>query len=462
MSTVQGGSPTDLRENNKRLVLERLLDAPYGLTRPELARLVGLTTSAIASLVSGNGESLSAVLDRSRAAADPARIRATGPSPEVIRVKARLGRVIGIVLGHTHISVALADLQGTYDAERDMHTEPWDVDHDLHGALACATQIAWQLADVAGVEPEEIVALGLGIAAPVHIFNGPLANERRGLLRVDLGPPGHSSPWLNVDPLAAVSNHLGALPNGDRWRAIEVHVDNDANLGALAELKRGAGRGYQNIFYVRVDDGGIGAGLIFNGRSYRGAGGIAGEFGHVVLEPDQRVECRLCGRPCVEAIIGSMLGCRDGACDPPLADLLQAAVEGDTDAIDSIKAAADYLGRALASFVTLLNVDRILIGGPFPPQAYTFVIPPIQAALDRLTITPVARDYVLELGALRDDAVLDGAVWLALERTRVDYLLRRAVLDAQSSRATGRSTASAGRGRRSKRPRGALKARGPS
>ena len=191
-----------------------------------------------------------------------------------------------------------------------------------------------------------------------------------------------------------MSNHLGALPSGDRWRAIEVHVDNDANLGALAELKRGAGRGYQNIFYVRVDDGGIGAGLIFNGRSYRGAGGIAGEFGHVVLEPDKHVECRLCGRPCVEAVIGSMLGCRDGACDPPLADLLQAAVEGDTDAIDSIKAAADYLGRALASFVTVLNVDRILIGGPFPPQAYTFVIPPIQVALDRLTITPVARDYV--------------------------------------------------------------------
>ena len=63
-----------------------------------------------------------------------------------------------------------------------MHTEPWDVDHDLHGALARSTQIAWQLADLAGVEPEEIVALGLGIAAPVHIFNGPLANERRGLL----------------------------------------------------------------------------------------------------------------------------------------------------------------------------------------------------------------------------------------------------------------------------------------
>jgi len=54
------------------------------------------------------------------------------------------------------------------------------------------------------------------------------------------------------------------------------------------------------------------------------------------------------------------------------------------------------------------------------------VIPPIVEALDALTITPVDADYVLKLGALGDDAVLIGAMWLALERRRVDYLLGRA------------------------------------
>ena len=91
-----------------------------------------------------------------------------------------------------------------------------------------------------------------------------------------------------------------------------------------------------------------------------------------------------------------------------------------------IREAASYLGRALAGFVTVLNVDRILIGGPIPPQAYPLIIPPIMEVLDQLTITPVATAYVLELGALRGDAVLDGTVWLALERARVDYLLRYA------------------------------------
>jgi predicted NBD/HSP70 family sugar kinase len=429
MTALERASPRALRENNKRRVLEHLLEAPQGLTRPELARLLGLTVPAIAGLVSGNGESLSAVLERSSATTEPSRVRATGPSPEVVRVKAALGHVLGIVLSHAQIRVAIADLQGTY-VESDATSEPWDVDNDLHGALARAAAIGKDLADSKGLQPEAVAAIGVSIAAPVHVFERtPIRDERRrALLRLGLGPPALKSPWLNIDPLAALANHLGALPDGDRWRAIPLHVDNDANLGALGELKQGAGRGARNVFYIRVDEGGIGAGLVFDGRSYWGSGGIAGELGHVILEPDREIECRRCGRPCVESVIGSMLGCRNGACDPPLDQLIATAVAGDPTAKKSIAAAADYLGRALAPFVTVLNVDRILIGGPFPPQSYSLVIPPIQAALDRLTIVPVTADYVLELGALREDAVLRGAIWLALERARVDYLLRRAAL----------------------------------
>lgn len=230
---------------------------------------------------------------------------------------------------------------------------------------------------------------------------------------------------MTIDPFAALKNHLAALPDGKRWSSLELHLDNDANLAALAELKVGAAFGRQNVFYVHIDEAGIGAGLIFNGRSYRGAGGIAGEFGHVVLEPDRSEKCPRCGQPCVEKIVLTKLGCMGPSSSyRPLLEIVRAAVEGDDDATRAIRDAADYLGRALAPFVTLLNFDRILIGGPFPPQAYGLVIPPVQAALEKLTIAPAAGDYVVELGALREDASLIGAVWLALARTRVNYLLR--------------------------------------
>ena len=77
-------------------------------------------------------------------------------------------------------------------------------------------------------------------------------------------------------------------------------VDNDANLGALAEAAFGAGRDAGDLIYLKVSSG-IGAGLILNGRLYRGSAGLAGELGHVLVDPDGIV-CRCGNRGCLETI----------------------------------------------------------------------------------------------------------------------------------------------------------------
>ena len=77
-------------------------------------------------------------------------------------------------------------------------------------------------------------------------------------------------------------------------------VDNDANLGALAEAAFGAGRGARDLVYLKVASG-IGAGLILNGRLYRGSGGLAGELGHVLVDPEGIV-CRCGNRGCLETV----------------------------------------------------------------------------------------------------------------------------------------------------------------
>jgi len=422
--TIHGGSPQALRESNKRLLLERLLEAPDGLTRPELARSLSLTATAIANLVAGDGESLAALIEESGDRAPP---RAhSGPIPKVLRLKSRLGFVLGIDLSETRIQLAFADLFGGFDPERDKHTQAWDVENDLHGALAYAVTTASELAGARGVDPKQIAGIGLAITAPVQIRAGDDPTNRRGHVRFNLGS-GASSPWSNIDPLTALANHLAALPDGRRWSEIALHVDNDANLAALAESRRGAGRGRQNIVYINIDAYGIGAGLIFDGSAYHGAGGVAGELGHVVLEPDRPEQCPHCGRPCVETIILDLLGCRPtGSSDRmPLDQIVEAALAGDDDAVAAIRAGAHYLGRAIAPFITMLNPDRVLLGGPFPAQVYSLLVPPIQAAVAELAIAPAARDYVVELGLLHDASV-QGAIWLALDRTRLDYLLHLA------------------------------------
>lgn len=422
--TIHGGSPQALRESNKRLLLERLLEAPDGLTRPELARSLSLTVTAITNLVAGDGESLAGLIEESSVRA-PQRGH-SGPIPKVLRLKPGLGYVLGIDLSESRIQIALADLFGHFDSDRDKHTQSWDVENDLHGALAYAVAKACELAKARDVDPAQIAGIGLAIAAPVHSLSGSDPTGRRGLVRFNLGA-ATSSPWTNIDPLAALTNHLAALPQGPRWSAIELHVDNDANLSALAEFRLGAGRGKQNILYINIDEDGIGAGLIFDGSPYHGAGGIAGELGHVVIEPDRPERCPHCGRPCIETIILDKLGCRrKGSSDRvPLEQRVEAALEGDHNAIAAIRASADYLGHAIAPFVTVLNPERVLLGGPFTAQVYSLLIPPIQSAIARLAIAPATRDYVVELGAIRD-ATVQGAVWLALDRTRLDYLLHLA------------------------------------
>jgi len=423
MRRTHGGSPQAIRESNKRLLLERLLDAPSGLTRPQLARSLGLTATAVANLVAGEG--LAAVIEES-----PVRVPHrghSGPIPKVLRLKSNLGHALGIELSESRIQIAFADLFGAFDSDHDKHTRSWDVQNDLHGALAYALTTAHALANARGVDPAQISGIGLSIPAPVYILSGSDPTDRRGHVRYNLGPGG-SSPWSNIDPVAALTNHLAALPNGQRWSARALHIDNDANLGALAEFRLGAGRGKQNIIYIKIDVDGIGAGLIFDGSPYHGAGGIAGELGHVVLEPDRPERCPYCGRPCIETIILDKLGSRaiDSFERVALDQIVEAALQGDGNAIAAIRSGAEYLGRAIAPFVTLLNPERVLLGGSFPAQAYSLLIPPIQSAVARVTIAPANEDYVVELGALHEEASIRGAIWLALDRTRLEYLLELA------------------------------------
>jgi predicted NBD/HSP70 family sugar kinase len=422
MRKIHGGSPQALRESNKRLLLERLLEAPEGLTRPELARSLNLTPTAIANLVAGEGEGLAAVIEESPVR--EAHRGHSGPIPKVLRLQSRLGYVLGIDLGESAIQIAFTDLFGAFDSDQDPHTRPWDVKNDLHGALAYAVKKAYELANAQGIDPGQIAGIGLSIPAPVYIHSGSDPTDRRGHLRFNLGPGG-SSPWSNLDPVAALTNHLAALPNGRRWSALELHIDNNANLGALAEFRLGAARGKQDIIYIEVDGDGIGAGLIFDGSPYHGAGGIAGELGHVVLEPDRPERCPYCGRPCIETIILDKLGSRskDSFERVPLDRIVEAALRGNRNATAAIRNGAEYLGRAIAPLITLLNPERVLLGGPFPAQAYSLLIPPIQAAVARLAISPANQDYVVELGSLHEEASIKGAIWLALDRTRLEYLL---------------------------------------
>jgi predicted NBD/HSP70 family sugar kinase len=189
---------------------------------------------------------------------------------------------------------------------------------------------------------------------------------------------------------------------------LEVSVDNDANLGVLAEWTWGAAQGCGNAVYVKASTG-IGAGLILEGRLFHGAGGTAGEIGHTIIDPTGPV-CRCGNRGCLEMLVGA----------PALIELLRpthgelsirelvAAARDDSAAPRRVIAeAGTAIGTAAANLCNVINPERIVVGGDLA-AADELLLAPLREALERSAIPSAARDVEVVRGTvalvLRDPA----------------------------------------------------------
>lgn len=216
-------------------------------------------------------------------------------------------------------------------------------------------------------ETGQPAAVGVSFGGPVY--------APEGLVRRSFHTPG----WENT-PLA-------------EWLQAELNVpavvDNDANAAALGEFRFGAGQGCQHILYVTISTG-IGGGWILNGRLYAGADGLAGEIGHLIVQPGGFL-CPCGKRGCLEAEASGpamaqrarlylvkkkgktrsgssrakrLLELAEGNPDKITAQMIsQAATEGDKLSQKVIREAAERLGFGLAGAITLMNPDQIILGG---------------------------------------------------------------------------------------------------
>ena len=195
---------------------------------------------------------------------------------------------------------------------------------------------------------------------------GPL-DSQRGLV---LSPPNLPG-WDRVDVVALVSRHLGC----------RVRLENDANLGALAEWRWGAGRGCRSLVFLTMGTG-LGAGLILDGRLWRGACDLAGEAGHVRLAADGPEGHGKCGS--FEGFCSGGGIARwargEGLAVTDAAGLFALARAGDATATVLVGRVAQRLGQGIAVLIDLLNPERVVLGGIFPRQE-ALLRPPLEATL---------------------------------------------------------------------------------
>lgn len=435
--TMLGGSQQALREANKRALLERLCRTPDGMTVRELAESVSLTTTAVTKLLGvrarqrGNWspppDSLYGVIEHGHVAVD--RPRNSGPVPVVAKLDPKIGVALGLSISHEDVGVMLSDVFGRSLAPPRREPVPSD---DFNLAMRRVVQLAGELVAEHGVA-EQLMGIGVAVSAPVDVFYDPGTLSLRARFRFDLGP-AIASPDINVsDPLEAIRGYIAALPEASQLASKPLHLDNDANLAARAELNVGAAEGARHIVSI-LWGAGIGGSVIVSGKLLHGAGGIAGEFGHTVLRDDPDLQCPRCGRSCLESEVAKILDAKDRA--PDLGRVVEAALEGDEESKRRLKEASGRIARALATLITALNPDRVVLGGDFGPEAYEPLIKPMQTVIKDYAATNAARDAVLRIGHCGRDAPLVGAVWMVLARERLGYLLRGPITGPQVGRST--------------------------
>jgi glucokinase len=212
---------------------------------------------------------------------------------------------------------------------------------------------------------------------------------------------------------------------------VPVLAENDANAAALGEARQGAGRGSSDVIYITVSTG-IGAGLILDGRIYRGTGGFAGEAGHMVVKPDGPL-CG-CGRHgCLETVASGTAIAREangaiergrvtlltqlakeagGRVSAP--DVFAAARQNDGVAREILGQAYHYLGIALVNLINLLNPEVIVIGGGVA-QAGDDFFEPLRTIIKKNAIPPAAAAVTLRPAQLGVEAGVAGMLALLRE-----------------------------------------------
>ena len=382
------GSLRSLRERNRLQVLE-VVRGSGSVSRADIARRTGLARSTVSTLVN---ELLGAGLLVERGAPEDGNTT-QGRPPVLLSFDPGAGAVIGMHFDHPVLRVAVADLGYTILAEA---TVPVDVDHDAQDSLDAAVALIDEVLVTSGVERERLLGAGAALAGPIDSATGTVGSS--AIL------PG----WVGLSLAQELEARLG-LP---------VHVDNDANVGALAESVLGAGRGVSEMAYIMLGSG-IGAGLIIGGQVYRGSGGTAGEIGHVLVDEHGPL-CRCGNRGCLETYAGAdalldLLRRQHG--DALTVDgLVQLARDGDAACQRVIADAARFVGVAAATLCNQLNPELIVIGGELA-QTGPLLLDPLRESIVRYAIPAAAEDVRVVTGELGERAELLGALVLVLGRS---------------------------------------------
>ncbi len=333
-----------MREMNLALILSCLREQRR-LSRSQLAQITGLTKATVSSLVKE-------LIDRKFVREIGLNNTAIGRPSIELELNPEVGYIIGAEIGVDFVSVILTN----FCAEVLWHVceDTTALQGEQQPVLARTTELICKAADQVEQFGGELLGLGLGVPGLVDVDTGRL------LFAPNLG-------WKDV-PLRDILE--------EQFRFL-VHVDNEANLAALGESYFGAGRDSNFVLFVSSGVG-LGGGIVYHKEILQGANGLAGEIGHMTMDPDG-LPCNCGNAGCWETLAGQGAVFRrtvemaaggrgtvlagDGLERLTIPAVVDAADQGDAVALDALRETGRYLGIGIANLINAFNPELVIFGG---------------------------------------------------------------------------------------------------
>ena len=335
LEKIQGASSEFVRDINRRIVLN-LIRTRQPISRADLARLSGLQRSTISLIVEE-------LVNECWVIEGPTGRLPRGRRPTFLRLNDNRV-IIGVDLRPGETTIALANVNGKFTSQEVIAT-PTDAQAGVD-VLVRRTQALVRSSKEKKVE-------GIGISLPGRFTAGHLV----------FAP---NLKWRDLDIRGPISKATG----------IDVELENAANACVLAAIWFDGMESCRNLVVVTVSEG-IGAGILINGQLARGLNGMAGEFGHVPLDPDGP-RCGCGSRGCWEVFGSNRAALRyyhestSNAGGLSFPDLLSLADQGDTRAARALEKMAHYLGRGMRMIVAGLAPERIILIGDLTRSWHRF------------------------------------------------------------------------------------------
>lgn len=390
-----------MRAINSNLIL-KIIWHEKSISRVEIAGRTGLSRSTVSAIVND-------LLEKNLVSEVGIGTSRGGRRPIILCFNDDVFGVCGVDIGATHVAVVITNLRGNVVASK-KHSHP--VQTDPTGTLKLVKRLISGCIKKAKLSDRHLVGIGIGVPSPVN----------PGTL------PGYLSPlilpeWEGTNIVEAIRETF-PLP---------VYIDNDANLGALAEHWWGVGVGIDNLAYIKIGTG-VGAGLIVNGEIFRGSTGLAGEIGHTVIDPEGSRSIRGV-RGCLTAFVGAdalVYQAKELAAQKidsvlkttrlSVSTITEAALKGDRLAIKIIEDAGRHLGIATSNLLNLINPEIVVLGGAIA-KAEHILIDAMRKTIREGSLWEAVADSRLMVSGLGEMSTAIGAATLVLRNALDDHSL---------------------------------------